>query len=157
MHSGWTARNFHGYTINIPAGTENRTESRQVLTTTAYELIGRRSETGSQYSIAVGAMPSVNGKIISLDELARKMQQRMTEQRSVTRAGIVGVAGKIVSRNGTVTTSETEMFLHNGNLVVLTYSPYSEIKDEVGGQHAPHKNERELDRPEEFFSSFGLP
>jgi len=41
-------------------------------------------------------------------------------------------------------------------MVILAYLPYSVIKDRVIGKMTPRKNQRDLDKPEEFFESLGF-
>jgi hypothetical protein len=44
----------------------------------------------------------------------------------------------------------------DGTMVILAYLPYSVIKDRVIGKMTPRKNQRDLDKPEEFFESLGF-
>jgi hypothetical protein len=81
------------------------------------------------------------------------MQVMIFDDRPISRNGVEGVAGKIVSGSVGAEGSEAEIFFHNGNLVMSTYSPYSKIQFAIGGTRQPRKNERELDRPDDFFSS----
>lgn len=158
-HSGWTSESFQGYTIQMPAGTERKRRSEQQPFTTIHELIAQRRETGSQYSLTVASLPDaarLNRLNITVEQLLEKGTIRFTDQRPVTRSGVQGVAGTILSGAGVTPGAECESFLHNGKMIVVTYAPYSKIKDSVGGTRKPRTNERELDKPEEFFESLKL-
>ncbi|MEO9935074.1 hypothetical protein [Rhodopirellula bahusiensis] len=152
-HSGWTSVKYKGYTINMPAGEDRRDKSQQFPGTTVHELTGRRKETGSQYSLVVAKLPSVIRQNIPIEELLRDMLIRLSNQYPVTRSGVNGMAGTMQSGVGGIEGSDCEIFVHNGNLIVAMYSPYSEIRDLVGGQREPRSNESELDKPSEFFES----
>ncbi|MFG0267820.1 MAG: hypothetical protein ACF8AM_22115 [Rhodopirellula sp. JB055] len=152
-HSGWTSVQFKGYTINMPAGEDRRDKSQQFPGTTVHELMGRRKETGSQYSLVVAQLPAAIPPNISIEELAQDMLIRLSSSHPITRSGVDGIAGTMQSGAGFLKGSPCEVYLHEGNLVVATYSPYSEIRDLVGGQREPVSNESELDKPSEFFDS----
>ncbi|WP_236696678.1 hypothetical protein [Rhodopirellula islandica] len=152
-HSGWTSVSYKGYTINMPAGEDRRDKSQQFPGTTVHELTGRRKETGSQYSLVVADLPAAIDPSIPIAELLRDMRIRLSNSRPVARSGVDGMAGTMQSGVGGIEGSDCEIFVHNRNLVVVMYSPYSEIRDLVGGQREPRSNESELDKPSEFFDS----
>ena len=152
-HSGWTAVSYKGYTVNMPAGEDRRDKSQQFPGTTVHELTGRRKETGSQYSLVVADLPAAIDPSIPIAELLRDMRIRLSNSRPVTRSGVDGMAGTMQSGVGGIEGSDCEIFVHNRNLVVVMYSPYSEIQDLVGGKREPRSNESELDKPSEFFDS----
>lgn len=151
-HSGWTTEQFQGYTIDMPAGKDRKTQSQQRPLTTIHELSARRKETGSQYSLLVAKVPG-GGANMSVEDMIRSMQLLVFDDRSITRDGVRGVAGKMAGSSQGAQASEAEIFLHNGNLVVAMYSAYSKIQFAVGGTRDPRKNERDLDKPDEFFAS----
>ncbi|QEG41679.1 hypothetical protein UC8_37050 [Roseimaritima ulvae] len=155
-HSGWAAESFRGYTINMPAGKERQRKSQQFPGTTVHELIARRKETGSQYSLVVASLPAPLQQSGGTGALLDQMSIRLSDRRPVNRSGVEGVAGTMVSGAGMVQGAECEAFLHNGNLVIATYAPYSKIKHRVGGTRSARSNERELDKPEEYFESLKL-
>ncbi|EGF26985.1 hypothetical protein RBWH47_04024 [Rhodopirellula baltica WH47] len=152
-HSGWTSVTYKGYTVSMPAGEDRRDKSQQFPGTTVHELTGRRKETGSQYSLVVADLPAVIDPNIPIAELLRDMRIRLSNPRPVTRSGVKGMAGTMQSGVGAIEGSDCEIYVHNRNLVVMMYSPYSEIKDLVGGRREPRSNESELDKPSEFFDS----
>ncbi|MCC9657225.1 zinc-ribbon domain-containing protein [Rhodopirellula halodulae] len=155
-HSGWTTAKFHGYTIKMPAGEDRREKSQQFPGTTVHELAGRRRETGSQYSFVVAKLPSTISSDMNIEELVDAMRIRLKDQYPVERSGVNGVAGTMLTGFGGVEGSLCEIFTHNGNLIVTMYSPYSEIRDLVGGEREPRSNESSLDKPSEFFESLQL-
>ncbi len=155
-HSGWTSESFQGYTIQMPSGTDRQRKSQQHPGTTVHEMIARRKETGSQYSLVVATLPPQVQQAVNIDQLLDNMRIRFADRRPVTRSGVQGTAGTMVSGVGAVEGAECEAFLHSGKLIITTYAPYSEIKDKVGGTRKPRTNERELDKPEEFFESLKL-
>ncbi|MAP07852.1 MAG: hypothetical protein CMM00_03150 [Rhodopirellula sp.] len=152
-YSGWTTVSYKGYTVNMPAGEDRRDKSQQFPGTTVHELTGRRKETGSQYSLVVADLPAAIDPSIPIAELLRDMRIRLSNSRPVTRSGVDGMAGTMQSGVGGIEGSDCEIFVHNRNLVVVMYSPYSEIQDLVGGKREPRSNESELDKPSEFFDS----
>ena len=137
----------------MPKGNDRKNKTNNVGfgAVTVYEMIGRRKETGSQYSIVVADL-GANIPDQTLDSIVDRMAITLGDQRDVTRAGVQGIAGTIVRGVG-AQGAKAEVFLHNRKLVALVYAPYSKIKDRVGGTMTPRSNEASLDKPEEFFAS----
>lgn len=154
-HSGWSTEESQGYKIGMPAGDDRRRQSKQTPLTTIHELSALRKETGSQYSLLVARVPAVRPDT-TVESVIRKMQMVVLDERPVTRNGVDGVAGRLVASLQGAEAAEAEIFLHDGNLVVAMYSAYSKIRFAIGGTRDPRKNERELDKPDEFFDSLQL-
>ncbi|XZE54371.1 hypothetical protein SH139x_000332 [Planctomycetaceae bacterium SH139] len=157
MSSGWKTETFRGFAISMPAGKDRQTKSEQTPNAVVHELIARRKETGSQYSLVVVDIPNARGANISVDQLVGNMQIRLSNRVAVTRSGVPGISGKMAAGAVAINGAEVELFLHQGTLVVATYAPYSVIKDRIGGTRKPRTNERNLDDPEVFFSSLKFP
>ncbi len=137
----------------MPAGNDTQQRSQTVSGVTVHEKIGRRKESGSQFSLVVTQLNLPPLQNLELSELIDSMQMRISNRRSVQRGGLTGIAGTITAGVGGVEGAEAEIFLHQNKLIVVAYAPYSKIKDRVGGTMKPRANERELDRPDEFFAS----
>lgn len=151
-HSGWATETFKGYQIDMPAGNDRTQKSHQNPLATVYELTARRQETGSQYTILVAETPGTPADT-TVEDMIRKLQILIYDEQPIRRNGVDGVSGKWSSSTMGAEASEAEVFFHNGHFIGLMYSPYSKIMFAVGGTQPLRENERELDKPEEFFAS----
>ncbi|NND98170.1 MAG: hypothetical protein HKN47_12655 [Pirellulaceae bacterium] len=157
-HSGWQTITFEGCTLNMPGKGNDRTKTQnQGFGVVIKERAFKRAESGSEYSIAVSQLPNMpDGSKPTLDLLVENMKISMSNRKPVTRSGVKGYAGTITSGASAAKGSEVEIFIKDGKLVLTAYSPYSKIKDLVGGTRAARPNERELDKPEQFFESLKI-
>lgn len=152
--SGWQSAELRGYTIDMPGGKEPETRAQPSAVMVAHEMRARRRETGSQYSLVVGDLGGAVADM-TVDDFVGNGRIMLVNRQSIERNGVRGVSGKIIS--GVGAGSEAEIFVHNRHLVMSLYSPYSVIKDEVGGRMKPKAKEREMDEPEKFFASLRFP
>jgi len=136
----------------MPAGKNRMQKSHQHPLTTIYELSGRRKESGSQYTLLVAKIPDPPAGM-AVEDMIREMKLLILDQQPIRRNGVDGIAGRWTHESMAAEASEAEVFFHNGHLVALMYSPYSKIQFAIGGTQSPRENERELDRPLEFFTS----
>lgn len=154
-HSGWETASFHGVRVKLPAGGDQTKRAKTMIGISTDEILGRRKESGSQYSLLVTRLNSAYAQAADLDTLVERMNMSLSDKRPVERNGVRGLQGTVVS--GSVPGgTEMEFFLKNNRLVVATYSPYSKIKEKIGGSMMPRVNERELDKPSEFFESLQI-
>jgi hypothetical protein len=156
QHSGWQQVTFHGYTIKMPSEKlKQRTVPQPGVT--VHEAVYRRRESGSQYLLLVSQPSVAELRSLDVNELVRRSSVTLAGQRQVQRAGIAGIRGTVIAGPFGAKGSEAEFFMHNGNMIIAIYAPYSAIRDNVGGGRPSRDNERELDRPEEFFESLTFP
>ena len=153
-HSGWKQESLQGYTVNMPGRGKQKRDTTKRENLLLHEVSGQRRESGSQYSLVVTRLPKLpNGSSVTIKQLRDNPFFRMSGSRAVVRNGVQGLAGKTMAGFGQSAGAEIEVFIHKGDLVAMIYAPYHLIKTQVGGTMKPRSNERELDKPNEFFES----
>lgn len=123
---------------------------------TSTMLIDFRRETDSQYSIIVMSADTEEA-ILTPDKFAESLNVSLTNLRPVQRNGANGIAAKVETGNRMLPRDTEIEILRKGNtLVVANYQPYSATRVPERDKLIPKPNERELDRPEDFFASLTI-
>lgn len=156
-HSGWEPATIQGVNVKMPKAGKVTNRTTPAPGVMVYEIITQRRESGSQYILAVAKFTAPELQALSIQQIIELKQMTLSNRRSVTRSGVTGVAGTVASiPDVTLLGAEVELFARDGTQIIMAYMPYSVIKDRVGGKMTPRRNERDLDKPEEFFESLGF-
>ncbi|TVP93928.1 MAG: hypothetical protein EA381_20885 [Planctomycetaceae bacterium] len=123
---------------------------------TSTMLIDFRLETDSQYSIIVMSGESGN-VLLTPEQFAETLTVSLSNLRPVHRNGADGVAAKVETGDRMLPRGTEIEILKKGNVLVIThYQPYSATRNPERDELIPKYNERELDKPEEFFASITI-
>ena len=154
-HSGWKQVSFHGYQVNMPGKGPQAKKTDFVEGITTNELIFRRNESGAQYGIVVAKVPSFPGAgELSIAGIKENLRPMMSGVKDIDRSGVKGISGRLERGFKEIIGARVEVFAHKGEMLILSYLPYSLIKGRLKERKRPvRKNEKELDKPDEFFSS----
>lgn len=116
-------------------------------------LVDFRLETDSQYSLIVMSS-SVAEALGTPEAVLESLNVTLTDLRSIRRNGAEGMAAKVVGGNRMYPHDTEIEIVQKGNVLVMAhYQPYSATRVVGRDPAAPRPNERDLDRPEEFFES----
>lgn len=153
-HSGWKQSAFHGYKVDMPGNGRQKQVTDRGAGLTGYELIAQRSESGSIYSIGVTRVPAgqIDGSRLR-EAYTNNPEISISGLQEINRGGVAGIKGVVSGGDPKLIGAQVEIFYHNSSLVILSYRPYSVITARSKGGRAPRSNEKELDKPDEFFSS----
>ncbi|MDE0866209.1 MAG: hypothetical protein OSA98_20675 [Rubripirellula sp.] len=155
-HSGWQTMSEEGYTFLLPRGPAikkpiNKTHGIGSISN------GMRRETGSQYIFETITLTVAPPASIDLQQMLAVGGVVLTDTRPVTRDGVLGIHGTVVSGPGTPAGTQSEIFRRGNTMVFLHYTPFSKAKAVTGSTQTPRPNEEELDKPNEFFESLQFP
>ena len=89
-HSGWEVASHRGFSIKLPAGNDRKVNRTSNLQASADELLGRRRETGSHYTISVTRINNARLDSVSLKELVDKMPMQLVNRRTINRLRFAG-------------------------------------------------------------------
>lgn len=153
-HQGWETVTFSGYDLQLPPGDDSRfTEDDENAGNVEQRITGVRSESGSQYVLTVIYNQSLRADAYELETLIARIGLVISNQKEMIRKGRRSIAGTVESGPDLMQGCEVEVFRDGKQLVVAAYMPYSIIRTRIREADPPQANERELDRPDEFFAS----
>ena len=155
-HSGWTTMNEQGVEFKFPPGRVKTVTNIDGPGVTGTRLNAVRRESGSLYGFETWIFEVAPPPGIDLEEIMKSDGSKVADLRPVWRGGVRGLHATVVSATGVPPGTELEVFLRKDKMFFLTYSAYSKAKASTTSTKTPRENERELDKPEEFFESFRL-
>ena len=158
-HRGWKTVSFEGFSIKMPKGSQTVEHDESGAGFASKELHAQRTESGSQYMLGVTHIPELPARSLSIRKILDNTHLVVSDRREVIRDGVNGIAGRVTAMKPLATGklpigSEIEIFQQGPYVIMACYMPYSLVEGHNPGK--VRSNERELDRPEEFFASLRL-
>ena len=155
--TGWQTISQQGVTVQIPAGRiQKSSKSNSASTATSFRV--SRGQTGSVFGLQIIELRSPPPASLNAMELMEQGGTVFSNTRSVTRDGKLGYHATVVSSTftGVPAGTEVEIFRRGSTLIIMDYIAYSKQTAGATDARPPRENERELDKPDDFFRSLKL-
>ncbi|WP_146601293.1 hypothetical protein [Novipirellula aureliae] len=146
-------RGLEGYQVDVPPGRIRKSQPINTPNRKAYEMVAVNTVTGSNYSLVVTKFSGSQDATALAEATVIAMRDKINNPQEVTRSGMKGFSGTMKQGANLISGSECEFFADQGNFLMLTYTPFSIVKEKIGSNSRVKSNERKLDDPEHFFES----
>ena len=152
--SGWQSISQQGVTVQFPAGRVTEKSNNNSASSGKSFRVGN-PETGSVFGLQIIDMRVPPPPGLSLEEVMQLGGTKFSKTRPVSRDGKLGFHATVTSSSftGIPPGSETEMFRRGNTIIILDYVPFSKQTAGATDAKPPRDNEREIDKPNEFFES----